>query len=198
VAAVALLIVAVGGVMAAIFSSGGRARADDAVLVDAVARSSAAGTARLVITESDGKVPGPTFSGIVDFTHHAWEARLSSGYRIIAIGSTSWHIWPAGGTPRWVRNAPSKLPTAGEQQLADALEPDTVFSALFAALKAGTTKVDEVSPGHYRAMVGSSWSTDVWESEGRLSKVAIITPIGTSTFFYSDFGVPVHITAPKS
>ena len=61
----------------------------------------------------------------------------------------------------------------------------------------GTQTVDGFHAAHYRASVGKVWRADVWVAKGQLVRVEVEGPSGSSSEEYYDYGVTVHIAAPK-
>jgi hypothetical protein len=57
--------------------------------------------------------------------------------------------------------------------------------------------VDGLRVAHFRASVGKVWRADVWVAKGQLVRVEVEGPWGSLSEEYYDYGVTVHIAAPK-
>jgi hypothetical protein len=172
-----------------------------AVLVSAIRRTTAANTARITSTSSSTTVTlGMTTStGVVNFDENASESSYPNGFTMINIGDQGWTTtWPPDPAHPWTPVRVPPAPTPAERQLIDALQPSTAPSTLLSALSVDTDGVVETQPGKYQATIGSSWKATVTVADGMLSTVSVVSPTGTVTTRYSDYGVVANIQPPTS
>ncbi len=188
------------------------------VLIRATERTIGAQTARVRLTsvpsgalERTEHAVAMTATGAVDFAVPAIKASYPDGYGWVQIGNESWHtVWPSTSRyPTWEHasaNEGTSGTTAAERRLERALQPDTGPGVLLVALRSGTEsfvdlgagEVEGVTARHYRATIGSAWDAEVWVGDGKLLRVEVNTPNGSTTVDYYDFGTPLTITPPRS
>jgi hypothetical protein len=186
-------------------------------LIRATARTIAAQTARVRLTsvpsaalERSEHAVAMTATGAVDFATPAIKANYPDGYSWIQIGNRSWQTtWPSTSrSPTWERAPVNEEPsgtTAAGRRLERALQPDTGPGVLLAALRAGTEsfvqlgdgEVEGIAVRHYRATIGSAWDAEVWVGDGKLLRVEVRTPNGSTTVDYYGFGTPMTIAPPS-